>query len=73
MRMHTSRYLLLAALGTSLLLSACGGGDGTPTPPADATPVLDGGSIEGYPMDLVQGGDGTAAPIPTLEGYPAAP
>ena len=73
MSMHPSRYLLLAALGASLLLSACGGGDGTPTAPADATPVLDGGSIEGYPMDLIQGGDGTAVPVPTLEGYPMAP
>ncbi len=73
MRIRTSRYLLLAVLGASLLLSACGGGDGTPTAPAGATPVIDGGSLEGYPIDSIQGSDGTAAPVPTFEGYPTAP
>lgn len=73
MRMHTSRFLLLAALGAGLLLSACGGGDGTPTAPAGATTVIEGGSTDGYPIDSIQGGDATAVPVPTFEGYPTAP
>lgn len=73
MRIHTSRLLLLAALGAGLLLSACGGGDGTPTPAAGATTVVEGGSTDGYPLDSVQGGGATPAPVATFEGYPTAP
>ncbi len=73
MRMHTSRLLLLATLGAGLLLSACGGGDGTPTAPAGATTVIEGGSVDGYPMDTIQGGDATPVPVATFEGYPTAP
>ncbi len=75
MHTQTTRLLVLAALGASVLLTACGGGDGTPTAPAGAATAPVGAPEQGYPIDSVQGGDGsaTAVPLATLEGYPEAP
>jgi hypothetical protein len=75
MHINTARMVLLAALGASVLLTGCGGGDGTPTAPAGAATAPVGAPEQGYPIDSVQGGDvaATALPLATLEGYPEMP